>query len=307
MEFKIGYKDFQTNAKDVFQALWNDRQFSDVTLVTGDDKEIRAHKIILCSNSIFFKNIFRRYPYHNPLIYLKDIKYKYLDWIIEFIYTGKYDIKVEELVLFLSLGKELGVIGLLEEIVNYDNILMENYFSEVHSKKRVEIRSEQKEATSRDIFYKKGKRMNNPSSQQGNVRFVCNECDAVYRHNTGLFQHIRSVHEGVKYDCNQCDTTFNRQDSLSRHMKFIHRGLKYDCNQCDSTFTWLDSFKIHIKAVHQGVTYNCNQCNYRATTLGNLNAHKRSIHQGIKYDCYHCDHRATTQSSLTRHIQSLHE
>ena len=53
MELYLGYKYFQTNAAETFQRLWNDQLYSDVTMVTGDEKLIRAHKIILISSSIF--------------------------------------------------------------------------------------------------------------------------------------------------------------------------------------------------------------------------------------------------------------
>ena len=149
MAFILGYEYFQTNASKSFQELLNDQYLSDVTLVTGDDRLIRAHKIILCSSSAFFRNILRKYPHQNPLIYLKDIKYRYLDWIIEFMYTGQCDIDERELVQFLSVGKELGVNGLLEEIVNNDaNISREDNDSDVHTNEKVENISQQREALS---------------------------------------------------------------------------------------------------------------------------------------------------------------
>ena len=82
MEFILGYEYFQTITAKTFQELLNDQSLSDVTLVTGDDKLITAHKIILSSSSAFFKNILWQYPHQNPLIYLKDIKSKYLDWVL---------------------------------------------------------------------------------------------------------------------------------------------------------------------------------------------------------------------------------
>ena len=56
MAFNLGDKDFQTNTIKTFKELWNDQDFTDVTLVTGDDKLVSAHKIILGSSSVFFKN-----------------------------------------------------------------------------------------------------------------------------------------------------------------------------------------------------------------------------------------------------------
>ena len=53
LEFKLRHQEFQTTTTSKFQELWNDQYYSDVTLATADDKQIRAHKIILCSNSAF--------------------------------------------------------------------------------------------------------------------------------------------------------------------------------------------------------------------------------------------------------------
>ena len=115
-------------------------------MVTGDDQHVKAHKIILGSSSLFFKNIFQRYPHQNPLIYLKVIKFKYLDLVIEFIYTGKCDVEDPELVKFLSVGKELGVNGILEEIVNNDaNMTMKDDVSEVKSRENMETISKQRD------------------------------------------------------------------------------------------------------------------------------------------------------------------
>ena len=54
--------------------------------------------------------------------YLKDIQYKYLFLIIELIYSGQCDVEELDIVRFLSVGKELGIIGLQEDLViNYDS------------------------------------------------------------------------------------------------------------------------------------------------------------------------------------------
>ena len=134
MEANLGYKHFQKYNSKTCQKVWNDQYYSDVTLVTSDDKHVRARKIVLSSYSAFFKHVFERYWHQNPLIYLKDIKYKYLDLILEFIYTGQCDVEESESVWFLLVGKGLGVNGIQEEIINYDaNINIKDVFNEGES------------------------------------------------------------------------------------------------------------------------------------------------------------------------------
>ena len=138
-----------------------------------------------------------------------------------------------ELVKFLSVGKELGVNGLMDEIVNDTNMDMGDDYSEVQSNDEVENRSQQREVTSKDIVKEKNKRVINDIFQQGINQYGCNECKAVYTSKKGLSLHIRSVHEGVKYDCDHCDYRATTQGSLTTHIKSVHEGVKYDCNQCD--------------------------------------------------------------------------
>ena len=70
------FNHFEIDIPNAFKQLWKDKDFADVTLATVDDHQIRAHKIILSSCSNFFRNILLNNPHHNPLIYLKDIRYK---------------------------------------------------------------------------------------------------------------------------------------------------------------------------------------------------------------------------------------
>ena len=46
MEFNFVYKYCETNAADILKELRNDQYYFDVALGTGDDKLIRAQKII---------------------------------------------------------------------------------------------------------------------------------------------------------------------------------------------------------------------------------------------------------------------
>ena len=107
---------FETNAPNTFQKLWKDQDFTDVTLATVDDQQIRAHKVILSSCSEFFRNIFLKNPHQNPLLYLKGIRYKELALVIKFIYMGQCEVRQSELEDFLSTGKDLKVGGLMEDV-----------------------------------------------------------------------------------------------------------------------------------------------------------------------------------------------
>ena len=92
------------------KALWKDEDLTDVTLVTSDGgRQLKAHKIILSSASSLLNNILLRHKHQNPLIFLHSIHLGMLEQILEFIYTGRCEIHQDNLKMFLSCGKALGI------------------------------------------------------------------------------------------------------------------------------------------------------------------------------------------------------
>ena len=76
--FSLSRNDFDVSAPTALKNLWDDQNFTDVTLATVDNKQIKSHKVILSAGSPFFKKILLQNPHQSPLLYLKGIKYQYL-------------------------------------------------------------------------------------------------------------------------------------------------------------------------------------------------------------------------------------
>ena len=100
---------FQKNASMSFRELWEDKDIADVTLVTGDDQQIKAHKVILSSCSTFFKKVFVKNQHRNILIYLTNIRKEDLDNLLRFVYLGQCEVSQEHLKRFLNAAKQLNI------------------------------------------------------------------------------------------------------------------------------------------------------------------------------------------------------
>ena len=59
-KFCLKWNDFHTNVTKKFLSFKGDTDFSDVTLVSEDQKQFTAHKIVLSSCSEYFKNILKQ-------------------------------------------------------------------------------------------------------------------------------------------------------------------------------------------------------------------------------------------------------
>ena len=103
--------DFNIHTSKTFGALFRDSNFSDVTLVCEDHKQISAHKAILSSSSNFFKDIFLKSPHANPLVYLK-LKSSDVESLVRFMYLGECQVKQEDIDMFLNTARDLKVEGL---------------------------------------------------------------------------------------------------------------------------------------------------------------------------------------------------
>jgi len=112
-KFSLRWNDFKSNISEAFKDLREEKDFFDVTLAC-EDNQIQAHKVILSACSPFFRNILRRNPHQHPLLYLKDVKYKELLSVINFMYLGEVSIAQEELNSFLNVAEELRVKGLTQ-------------------------------------------------------------------------------------------------------------------------------------------------------------------------------------------------
>ena len=110
------WNEFDTNIREYFKNLRDSENLFDVTLVTEDEKQIKAHRLILAAGSQFFSDIFLKNDDANMLIYLKGIRITQLENIVDFIYNGEASIMQEDLKEFLANGKELKLKGFQEEL-----------------------------------------------------------------------------------------------------------------------------------------------------------------------------------------------
>ena len=87
---KLFAKDFPTQYLQKLRSLYVDKTFTDVMLVSDDQKQFFAHRVILASVSAVFRNILQGLSnVQFPVIYCKDVKGEDLDCLLAFIYNGE--------------------------------------------------------------------------------------------------------------------------------------------------------------------------------------------------------------------------
>merc|ERR1712051_238939 len=89
--------------------LYLEGHYADVTLVSDDQTQFKAHKMVLCASSPFFKKIIDNNPNQHPLIYLRGIQSYEIESILQFMYLGEGKCYQERMGEFIKVAKDLEV------------------------------------------------------------------------------------------------------------------------------------------------------------------------------------------------------
>ena len=108
-KYSFSWKDFEIARFKHFKNLKEDSHFTDVTLVCNDDKQVKAHKIILSSFSPVFKKMFVNNPHPQPLVFLKGVDSIDLNSLLDFIYHGEASVDQENFNSFLEAAVDLEI------------------------------------------------------------------------------------------------------------------------------------------------------------------------------------------------------
>ena len=112
-KYCLQWNDFQTTVSNSFKIFRQEEDFFDVTLVTDDEVQMSAHKLILSACSSFFKTILKKNPHPNPLIYLHGVDSTNLGYILDYIYHGEVQLFQKHLEPFMEKAQTLGISGLI--------------------------------------------------------------------------------------------------------------------------------------------------------------------------------------------------
>lgn len=89
-------------------SIEEETEFHDVSLAC-EDKQLRAHKVVLAASSPKLRSILLSHPHPNPLIYLSGVRFSLLEKLLQFIYTGQVAVSPDQLDSFLAVAQELQV------------------------------------------------------------------------------------------------------------------------------------------------------------------------------------------------------
>ena len=231
-KFCLKWNDFQSTVSTSFKTLRQEEDFFDVTLVSDDEVQMSAHKIILSACSSFFKSILKKNPHPNPLIYLHGVDSTNLGYILDYMYNGEVQIFQQNLDPFLEMAQKLSISGLISNTMGNSNDDKMDYYPPPENEVG-KIESEDPPVVAPKRHYRKTTETIQAVAVQGENFDVK---DAV----NNLI-----IWENEAYVCKTCGKGDKRLQNMKKHVEIHIDGISYDCPLCDKTFRSKNSFNFH--------------------------------------------------------------
>ena len=116
-KYTFSWHTYSDHLRDILKELSSDDSFADVTLVTDDKKQMKAHRNILSAGSSVFKDILQiNTSNSHPVIYLRGIQHSEMESILQFIYLGEANVLEKRMNEFLTVAKKLTFQNLEKEL-----------------------------------------------------------------------------------------------------------------------------------------------------------------------------------------------
>ena len=269
-KYELKWTDFQQYLPDSLSLLRSSSKFTDVTLVSSDNKCIKAHQVILSSSSEYFNNVLTENSHPHPLICLDGINSEELKQVVEYMYSG--EVKVEQAFLdrFMTIAKKFELIGLFKESEEKDDSKKAKIDSKNDTKKgssNLEYNELPANKSPEEVFTKKKKAFRKKDTIDL-LKIEKKEIkdDESFQSDAGKYHDM--------FVCNMSpDEVNNRGDLLI--MK--ERGIQ-NCKDCGYVSTVNTHMREHVERHMEGLNYSCLTCEKILHTKKNMRAHILRYH-----------------------------
>merc|ERR1712051_684203 len=114
-KYDLKWKTYSDHLVGVFKELGEEGHFADVTLVSDDQIQTKAHKVVLSVCSPVLKTLLINNLHSHPLVYLRGIKQTELQAILKFMYFGETQIFENRINEFISVAKDIEIKEIIGE------------------------------------------------------------------------------------------------------------------------------------------------------------------------------------------------
>jgi len=338
--FFLSSSEFSGRVAETIKDVYKSEKFTDVTLITEDLRETRAHRLVLISGSKVLRHILSRSDSSQPVIYLRGVLHEDLQYVLQFIYHGDVTVPQDCMTSVLNTAQDLKVhqlCGITEREKEKAENVSNNKKATVNIPKLNNLNSisvstaeSPKKRRSASTTPKKVKKtlnedqnainddgnedINNEDQIQSEEEFANNMDDSDF--NIADIKQSDGEEEEAWEDykpswkkkeiCTYCGAEYSNKASLDYHLKAMHLNIRHPCPHCQYTTPHKGDLNKHIRRVHEGKRLICSKCGHQASSKAALRLHM-DTHEMHAYPCRLCDKILTTRSDWQNHVEIEHK
>ena len=321
----MNWDSFADHLKDMMKDMFTSDDFSDVTIITEDQKRFRAHKNILAASSPVLKELLKGQHEANQILFMRGTSSAEIKSILDFIYFGTVTVDNEKVHELVDLAKDLRIKQLenihsmeKEEEVD-DTPFLDADFGEgklileetVKDQNGSVDKEEDKNIVNyHEAFVDAHESLISKNGDESDISIIKEvEKNNDIRHQTAIeAAPIKSIDDVNDPLMEKAEETKRNPVILTLNQIPEMQQKGYSCQKCGKNFKSPAGLSVHEKSKHQGIRHPCDQCKYSGITVSALKYHIRAEHEGIKFDCEEseCDMQFNSKQLLKIHKDVKH-
>ena len=231
----LKYNNFQEHISSSFGSLRSELDFNDVTLVSEDGQHVEAHRVVLASSSIFFRNLFKRIRHPQAFIYMRGMRSEDLVAMVDFMYLGEVSIHQDNVDNFICIAEELKLKGWQKgpEVIKQETVNESPCTKHISSLEPTTILQDSVQST--DVLDETSGENTVEGKEKLNL-FVEQNTETIDA-KIDLIKSMVTRDSDRRFSCNVCQKTTKYRANINTHVERSHTdGLNYPCPRCGKTF-----------------------------------------------------------------------
>ena len=322
--FNFAWSQYQLQSKSLLQNIYKGEDFYDVTLVSEDEKFIKAHKVVLAASSEYFGRIMSLQRHSNPFVIMRGVSGDILESIMKFLYLGETSVCQNNMEEFIQVSKSLKIkgLGVADDQSKPSTPTNEEPVAKARRSSIVDIvdaavrsfsvgelpqNEDSNDSITSSTVGEMGDNMNNiqdllMEKQQEHIEIDLEDEEDDIQETAKTSRNIGeddySLDEDVEEEVEEVIDVADDQESDSTTAKEQEPETIY-CDRCDFETIAMDDYQQHLKTEHSN-DISCKDCEFVAKDKNNLKDHMMSTHKGVS--CNNCHKKFGDLTLLRKHI-----
>ena len=262
-KFSLTWDNYTDHLREMHQSMRLSDYLTDVTLVTDDKKQSKAHSVVLSACSPVLKSIIENFTDTKSIIYLRGIQHPEIESLLNFMYLGETTCNKNRIEEFMNVAISLQIKDICNNFQVGDSTIKKTQGTKEFQNNLDLLNTPKASFTYNTKIIEEVSFANQTKFEQPIEKSPFSDAfdnlaclEPSFEENTSKIK-PKTKTKGEKghmkakdFGCPQCDYCTNNANHLKVHIQFKHEGFRFQCELCDNSQTTRSNLIKHMKQKH---------------------------------------------------------